>query len=65
MDNEVAQNFLKDLGVILKEMAINAKADKDRSEGLYEIGALMAYHEVVSLMQSQARVFGIRLETVP
>jgi hypothetical protein len=41
---------------------LEATADRDRSpEGDrdYEVGHLMAYHAVVSLMQDQALAFGI------
>jgi hypothetical protein len=58
----VAPDFLKDLCVLIKEKAIGAKrnlngvmpGDRDHA-----IGRLMAYHEVVSLIQQQAVAFDI------
>jgi hypothetical protein len=57
--------YLRDLGVLLKEMALKAKAEADASEDTedraYAQGRLMALHEVVSLMQQQATAFELDL----
>lgn len=61
------QLYLQDLGVLLKEMALKAREERKNasaSERDYALGRLMAMHEVVSLMQQQARSFGIALEDI-
>lgn len=57
-------NYNKDLTHLLRKMALEAK--KDSLEAApesrdYANGRLMAFHTVLSLMQSQARAFGIDL----
>jgi hypothetical protein len=59
--------YLRDLGVLLKEMALRAREEqKSASEGNrdYALGRLMAMHEVISLMQQQAQAFGMELESI-
>jgi hypothetical protein len=61
----VYATFLRDLGLILKEMALEGKQRKDassREDRAYEMGRLMALHEVVALMQEQAGAFQIPLD---
>lgn len=59
--------YLRDLGVLIKEIALRAKqeavtaSEADRGVAL---GRLMAMHEVVSLMQQQADAFGLDLKDV-
>ena len=59
--------YLADLGQLLKKQAMQAReearvaTDADR---LFQQGRLLAYHEVVSLMQQQAKVFGIPLRSI-
>ena len=58
-------NYLRDLGHILRDHALRARAERDRAgdgDGGYALGRLMAYHEVISLMQNQAVAFGLKLE---
>jgi hypothetical protein len=60
------RNYLYDLGFLIKERALNAKKapeqEKKGSEGyMYESGRLLAFNEVVSIMQQQAVAFGIPL----
>ncbi len=60
-------NYLYDLGQIIKERAFEAKTERDRKrkgseEYLYEAGRLMAFNEVISIMQQQAEGFDIPLE---
>jgi hypothetical protein len=61
------QHYVCDLGKLLREAALEVKhsrdsADKDARD--YETGRLMAYNEVISLMQQQAVAFGLSLEEV-
>jgi len=57
------ENYSSDLGCLIAEKAREAKVALDTatetSEIDYRQGYLMAYHEVVSLMQQQADIFGI------
>lgn len=66
-----AENYLRDLGFHLRQMAIDAKRDFDVAKGStdaaerdYRAGYLMAFHRVVSLMQQQAIGFQMPLETI-
>jgi len=63
-----AADYLRDLGYLVRENAVKARREHDQAVGKpdydYRSGRLMAYNEVVSLMQSQALVFGISLEAV-
>ena len=66
-ENEAVTDYLTDLGQLLKEQALEAKRSKDSAqndERAFELGRLMGYHEVISLMQQQATAFGIALEDV-
>jgi hypothetical protein len=57
--------YVRDLGVLIKEKALEAKKESRSSpegERAFALGRLMAFHEVISLMQQQARAFGITLE---
>lgn len=60
----MASRYLKDLGQLIKEKALEAKANAKASDDSYDIGFLMAWHDIVSLMQSQAEVFGIPYEEI-
>ena len=66
--NEQFENYVLDLGVLVKEKALEAKATKDesvcRKDSDYHLGYLMAFYEIVSLMQQQAAVFDINLVQV-
>ncbi len=63
MTDDKYMNYVYDLGVLLKEKAIDAKADKDKAldtdEFDYKLGYLMAFHEVISVLKQQADVFDI------
>lgn len=57
--------YLRDLGILLKEKALEAKEESRTSpedERAFALGRLTAFHEVISLMQQQAHAFGITLE---
>ena len=62
------RNYLRDLGVLVKDLAKAAKLAKDATPGgedrAYAVGRLMALHEVISLMQQQAVAFDMPLEDV-
>lgn len=67
MTDDTAWNYLRDLGHLLKAQALDAKAERDAAsveDREYAIGRLMAYLEVVSLMQQQAVAFGVNLEAL-
>ena len=54
--------YLRDLAVLLKERAREARQqrmDAEAKELGFAVGRLMAFHEVISLMQQQADAFGI------
>ncbi len=63
-----AENYLLDLGSLLKEEAIAAKQRTLVAEGSnehgFELGRLTAYYEILSIMKSQASAFGISVEAV-
>jgi len=63
MPNDTLANYLADLGFLLKEAAVKAKADAASEKGKpghqFAIGRAAAYHEVLSLMQQQAVAFGV------
>ena len=53
---------------MIKERAIEARKAKDsdgpRSRDGFSLGRLMAFHEIISLMQQQASAFGISFEEI-
>lgn len=61
-------SFLWDLGELVKEQARAAKDAKDAAQGSdefdYALGRLMAFHEIVSMMQQQANAFDIELSAL-
>lgn len=58
-----AQGFLRDLGHLLRERAIDAKLERaravDSDDEDMKLGRLMAYYEVLSLIEEQAAAFGL------
>lgn len=66
--NNAFENYLLDLGQLVKERAFRAKVEKEASTGTdqyeFELGRLMALHDIVSLMQQQAEAFGIELSAL-
>jgi hypothetical protein len=58
----VYENYLRDLGLTLKEYALDAKNRAMINENEFDSGYLAGYHRVISLMQQQAEAFGIPLE---
>lgn len=68
MSSEVYSNYLHDLGILLKEMALKAKAKKQSSlrseDEAFATGYLAAFHRVISLMQQQAEGFQIPFQDI-
>lgn len=61
------QYYVIDLARLLKEQALEAKHDSESSadsDKSFAAGRLMAYHEVISLMQQQAEAFGVSLSAI-
>ncbi len=68
MDNknqeQAALDYLRDLGFLIREAAVEARAQREllHAEGkpdAFETGRAMAYYEVASLLAQQAQVFGL------
>ena len=57
--SDIADNYLLDLGALLRERAFAAKeqcrAFQTTDQRAFESGRYMAYYEVISLMLSQAQ----------
>lgn len=68
MNSSECTGYVHDLGLLIKEKAFEAKTAKESSIGganhQFELGRLMAFHEVISLMQQQAEAFGIPFEEI-
>ena len=64
LEMTVYQNYLKDLGALLKEMALEAKQDAATKKTEFSIGYMARFHRVVSLMQQQAESFNISLKEI-
>ena len=64
MEDEKYKNYLHDLGVLLKEYALEAKQDSDRKGTDFSSGYVSGFHRVVSLMQQQADTFDISVEEI-
>ena len=66
--SETHANYLRDLGRLLRQAAIEAARDSRASRGnddaSYKAGRSFAYYEVVSLMEQQAKAFGISIAEI-
>lgn len=60
----VYQNYLKDLGVLIKGLAFEAKQEAEDKGTDFSIGYMAGFHRVVSLMQQQAEAFNISIEDI-
>jgi hypothetical protein len=63
---EKHENYLFDLGLLLKERALEARRQRDElpEESLdrtFQSGRVIAFNEVISIMQQQAEGFDIPL----
>ncbi len=68
MENDKFKYYVYDLGILIKEMARQAKTEKnsasDSPNSNYAMGKLMAFHEIISLMKQQADAFVIKQEEI-
>lgn len=62
--SESAMHFLRDTVELLVSKAREAKSEKDVSQSDYDIGKLMAFHDVISTLQQQANAFGLSSEEI-
>ncbi len=64
LELENYENYLHDLGYVIKEEALNAKKEisMDDKEKDYKTGYMMGFHRVISLMQQYAKLFDIPLK---
>ena len=60
----VYENYLMDLGTLVKEMALEAKQQSVEKNTDFYTGYMAGFHRVVSLMQQQAEAFDISLEDI-
>lgn len=63
---EKHENYLYDLGLLLKERALAARRQRDELpleslERAFQSGRVIAFNEVISIMQQQAEGFEIAL----
>jgi hypothetical protein len=62
-DPNVYENYLLDLGYLLREMATEAKQRANAAPNEpFEAGRAFAYYEVVCLLEQQAKAFQIPLD---
>lgn len=63
MDSDTKfKNYLYDLGIQIREYALDAKNDRDIAYSDFNAGYLSGFHRVISLMKQQAEAFGISVE---
>jgi hypothetical protein len=61
------ENYLFDLGLQIKDYALQAKkdaVDQSKNDSEFKLGYLCGFHRVVSLMQQQAIAFGIPFKDI-
>ena len=58
------EDYLRDLGVLIKELALDAKRQARDTGTDFATGYMAGFHRVVSLMQQQADAFGISAESI-
>jgi hypothetical protein len=63
-DMAVYKEYLKDLGILIKEMALEAKSKANDVDTDFSLGYMAGFHRIVSLMQQQAEAFGISFESI-
>lgn len=68
MDQLKCAGYVRDLALLIKDLAREAKATRDAAtsdiERALSLERLMTLHEVVSLMQQQAEAFNIPLADI-
>ena len=62
--SEAADNYLRDVGRLLLELAKEAKQRAQKEHGSYEKGEQMAFYAVLSLMKQQAVAFGLTEDAI-
>jgi hypothetical protein len=66
--SRVFQAYLIDTMHLLIEAGRERKLTVDASQGAdnyqFELGQLMAFHEIITLLQSQAEAFGLPLQAI-
>ena len=64
--SDIHKNYLFDLGYLLREQALDAKAEHQRAKGTddeaFYSGQRTAYYVVMSLLISQAKAFQLPIE---
>lgn len=60
----IHQNFLIDLGTLLRERAVAAHDMAKRNPSEFQGGVAHGYYEVLSLIESQAEAFGLPLDDI-
>ena len=60
--SDTAMLFLRDTIEIILSKARDAKTEKEASKSDYDIGKVMAFHDVISTLRQQANAFGLTLE---
>lgn len=65
MQSDTHKDYLRDLGHLVREYSIEAKARRDQARGTDEEaflnGYLSGFHRLATLMEQQAEAFGIPL----
>lgn len=64
IDATVYQNYLKDLGEGIKELALEAKQQAVEKGSDFSLGYMAGFHRIVSLMQQQAESFDIPVKEI-
>ena len=67
IDAKTYENFLNDAGTYIKERALQAKAERDKAESgseEYESGRVMAFGEVIAILQQTLEAFCIPTEAM-
>lgn len=66
-DSDSLRSYIYDLGILLKEKAREAKIEKNNSslnDLNYQLGYLMAFHDVISLMKQEANAFDLNQDSI-
>ncbi|MGG7607115.1 hypothetical protein [Massilia sp. BKSP1R2A-1] len=58
------EGYLHDLGLLLKELAIEAKQKASDGGSDFSVGYLAGFHRVISLMQQQGEAFHIPMSAI-
>lgn len=56
--------YLRDVGLLLKERALEARDEQRGSPNEFSNGRALAYYEVISLLVTQAQTFGLPLDDI-